>query len=196
MSERRILLVYGTSYGQTAKIAARIASVLRDEGCDVTAVKGDDPTLPRTLAPYDAVVVGGSIITGHHQRYLERFVHAARAELLRLPTGFFSVSGSAGSPLATVRADADRCVARFLARTAWRPDMIATFGGAIAYTRYNPLLRWFIKRLNRKSGGPTDTSCDHELTDWSAVEEFARDVATLVPIAPAPSEAAEPAGSA
>ncbi len=196
MSGRRILLVYGTSYGQTAKIAARMASVLRDEACDVTLVKGDDPTLPRTLATYDAVLVGGSIIAGHHQRYLERFVRVAHGELIRLPSAFFSVSGSAGSPDSTARADAERCVTQFLARTAWRPDMIATFGGAIAYTRYNPLLRWFIKRLTRKSGGPTDTSRDHELTDWSAVEEFARDFAAFLPHAPVPERTPELAGSA
>jgi menaquinone-dependent protoporphyrinogen oxidase len=57
----------------------------------------------------------------------------------------------------------------------------------MAYTKYNPLLRWIIKRTARAAGGPTDTSRDHEVTDWAQVEHF---VEAFVRRMPAPPEAA------
>jgi menaquinone-dependent protoporphyrinogen oxidase len=33
-----------------------------------------------------------------------------------------------------------------------------------------------LRRIARKEGGPTDTSRDHELTDWAAVAALAADV--------------------
>jgi menaquinone-dependent protoporphyrinogen oxidase len=34
--------------------------------------------------------------------------------------------------------------------------------------------------ISRREGGDTDTSHDHEYTDWQAVEQFARDLHKLV----------------
>ena len=51
----------------------------------------------------------------------------------------------------------------------------------MAYTRYRPLLRWMMKRLSARAGRPTDTSRDHELTDWSQVRRFVVAVAAMVP---------------
>ena len=45
--------------------------------------------------------------------------------------------------------------------------------GALAYTRYGFLTRFFMRRIAKKEGGPTDTSRDHELTDWGMVARFA-----------------------
>ena len=49
----------------------------------------------------------------------------------------------------------------------------ASIAGAINYTRYNLLLRWYMKSASEKNGGTTDTSRDHEYTDWAQVERFA-----------------------
>jgi menaquinone-dependent protoporphyrinogen oxidase len=43
----------------------------------------------------------------------------------------------------------------------------------MAFTKYNPLMRWVLKQISKRAGGPTDTSRDHELTDWQQVEQFA-----------------------
>ena len=37
-----------------------------------------------------------------------------------------------------------------------------------------------MKRMVKSSGGDTDTSKNHEYTDWQAVEEFARANTSLV----------------
>jgi menaquinone-dependent protoporphyrinogen oxidase len=172
MSTARVLVVYGTSHGQTAKIAGRVRDLLTARGFDVTLAKGD--TLPAgfSLAGYQGAVIGASIIIGGHQRYIRRFVLAHRDELAGLTSAFFSVSGSAGSPFPEERLTARRLMAEFLTKTGWQPRLAQTFAGAITYTKYNPLLRWVMKRISRKEGGSTDTSRDHEYTNWDDVARF------------------------
>lgn len=179
MNTKRILIVYGTRYGQTAKIAHHIADRLRTPDTTVSLCNAD--MLPRdfSLSGFDRVIVGGSIIRGRHQRCLLRFVQTYCDQLNTMPTAFFSVSGSAASASETGRAEARRMLMAFLTDTGWHPAVTQTIGGAMAFTKYNPLLRWVLKRISMKEGGPTDTSRDHELTDWAQVDRFAGDFATL-----------------
>jgi menaquinone-dependent protoporphyrinogen oxidase len=105
-----------------------------------------------------------------------------RTVLNTIPSAFFSVSGSAASPVESERAKARQFVDQFLDTAGWQPVVTATIGGAMAYTKYNPFLRWFIKRTARTAGGPTDTSRDHEMTDWSQVEHFVQSFIQTVPV--------------
>ena len=177
----RILIVYGTSYGQTARIAARIGEALEHDSIEVTLQRGDQIGMPVDFEHYDAVVIGASIIIGGYQRYIVSFVRENRDALQRVPSAFFGVSGSAGGTEAE-RQTARDLVNTFLKKTGWRPTLKASFAGAIVFTRYNPLLRWFMKRIVQKGGHPADTSRDYEYTNWDAVASFAHDVAALVAV--------------
>ncbi len=190
MEAPRILIVYGTRYGQTARIVQRIARVLTTQGCDVTTVRGDAPGPGLGLDAYDGLVVGASLIAGHYQRYVERWIRRHSNALPGLPSLFVAVSGSAASADPEERVQAGAIMETFLAKVGWRPDATASVGGAIAYTRYNPLLRWMMKRISAKEGGPTDTSRDHELTDWDQVEGIARAFGARVGAPGHPREAA------
>ena len=180
-SSKRILVIYGTSYGQTARIARRMAVVLKESGETVTLVNAAAGLRELVPKEFDAIIVGGSIIRGRHQREVTRFVLANRDALNAMPSAFFSVSGSAASPLEASRAEARRLVAEFLRQTGWHPMVTETIAGAMAYTKYNPILRWIVRRVSRPSGGPTDTSRDHELTDWAQVDRFVKSFADTVP---------------
>lgn len=182
MSSRRILIAYATSYGQTAKIAGRMADLLMASGEAVTLVNAGNHPRDIRAGEFDGVIIGGSIIGGRHQRALVRFVRAHRALLNALPSAFFSVSGSAASQLETERAKARQLVHAFLDLTGWHPALTETIGGAMAYTKYNRFLRWVVKRASRAAGGPTDTSRDHEVTDWSQVERFVQAFVQTVPV--------------
>ena len=183
---RRFLIVYATSYGQTAKIAGRMADLLMASGEAVTLVNAGNHPRDFRAGEFDGIIIGGSIIGGRHQRGLVRFVRDHRALLNALPSAFFSVSGSAASPLESERAKARQLVNAFLDMTGWHPALTETIGGAMAYTKYNPFLRWVVKRASKAAGGPTDTSRDHEVTDWSQVERF---VQAFVQTVPVPAEA-------
>lgn len=169
---RRILIVYGTAYGHTAKIASRIERAIAHDGLSV-AVLSAETTRHIDLTGFDGVIVGSPIISGKHRRSIDRFVNKNLEPLNRLPSAFFSVSGSAASANAQERSAARRIMESFLTEHGWNPDLTATFGGAISYTRYSPLIRFVMKRISRKEGGPTDTTRDHEMTDWGQVGDFA-----------------------
>jgi menaquinone-dependent protoporphyrinogen oxidase len=185
MSPRRVLIVYGTTHGQTAKVARYMADVLTASGCVVTVADADQ--LPRglTLRDFDGIVVGSSVTYGRHQRRIRRFVRAHRDTLNGTRSAFFSVSGAAAGDDEAARARAEQYVDEFLRETGWLPWLAEPVAGAMAYTTYSPLLRWLMKHISQQSGGPTDTSRDHEFTDWAQVRRFAEAFAALVPDAEA-----------
>jgi menaquinone-dependent protoporphyrinogen oxidase len=190
---RHILIVYGSRYGQTARIASHLEDVLMADGSSVTLVNADTMTRAFDLANFDAVVVGSSVIVGKHRRSVARFVRKNVETLNRIPSAFFSVSGSAASPDAGSQARARALMEQFLTDAAWSPDLMTTFGGALAYTQYPLVLRWVMKRIARKEGAPSDTTRDHDLTDWERVDDFAHRFARIV--SPAPSVVGVPAHS-
>ena len=57
---------------------------------------------------------------------------------------------------------------------AWTPWRVSCVAGRLAYTRYSFITRWFMRRIAGKEGASTDTSRDHELTDWTALTEQSR----------------------
>lgn len=171
--DRRVLVIYGTSYGQTEKIAVRIAAGLQRRGFSIELVNAatNRPSLP--LEQYAGVVVGSSIIARGHQPAIKDFIRDHVATLNRVPSAFFQVSASAGSGSAHARMAAQQILDDFVAQQGWTPILSASLAGAINYTRYNLLLKWYMKKASAKNGGSTDTSRDHEYTDWAEVERFA-----------------------
>ena len=183
----RILVAYTGWKGQTERIALRIAQLLRAQGHDVSQL-ASPAALARSLLDRDAVVIGGGVRYGRHARALERAVRENAEFLAAFPNAFFSVSMSASRPggLAQARAYADA----FFARTRWQPRTTALFAGSLAYTGYPAWMRWMMRFISSRSGNATDTSRDHEYTDWDAVERFARDFAAS--LAPPRTRGVEP----
>lgn len=184
MTRRRVLIVYASNHGQTEKIAARIGDILTGAGLGVTMVKAREIPNVVPLNAYEAVIVGASVHFNRHQREIERFVQRNAPELNRMPSAFFSVSGALSGHTPADRVSAARYIEQFLAETGWHPNRSIGFAGAVRYTRYNPILRWVMRRISAKAGHSTDTSRDHEYTDWTQVQQFAESLAALV-VAPA-----------
>ena len=181
----RILIIHGSRYGQTAKIATRIAKVLEYEHFRASIKAAEEVREPIDLARYTGVIVGAPVLVSKHPRAARRFVITHRAALDKMPSAFFSVSGSAAGQELSQQANALRMLDEFLELTRWHPTRTASFAGAMAFTRYNFFVRWAMKRIAKKAGVSTDTSRDHEFTDWHAVERFAAEFAALVaPLVP------------
>ena len=79
--------------------------------------------------------------------------------------------------------DRDRPAPLQRSASGWRPTIERSFAGGVPYTRYRLWVRWMIKMISRRSGGPTDTSRDYDFTDWPAVAQFAKQFASLLPSA-------------
>jgi menaquinone-dependent protoporphyrinogen oxidase len=173
MGARRILLVYGTTDGQTERIASRMAGVMKRHGCLVATFKGDSLSSAYAPADFDGIMVGASLRYGKHQSYIASFVRDHVGTLNARPSAFFSVSCAAASPKAEGVESARDSIATFLRTTGWQPRATTAIAGALMYRQYNPILRLVMKRIARKAGLDTDTSRNHEYTDWEQVDEFA-----------------------
>lgn len=167
----RILIVYGTTEGQTAKIASVVGETLRMHDMAVDVVEAG-PAAPPPDA-YDAVIVAASIHAGAYQKPVRQWAARHAAALGGKPTAFVSVCLAVLQPEPEVHAHLAEIAERFFSAAGWRPTVTATMAGALVYTRYNLLTRWMMKRIARRAGGDTDTSRDYEYTDWTAVRAFA-----------------------
>lgn len=179
MTSREILVLYGSRYGQTAKIARHMASLLGAWGHSVTVLPVEEASPGLHLAEYGGVIIGSPVLYGHHLESVDRYIRKNRRSLARVPSAFFSVSGSAGSVRDRDRVTARRIMKEFLAAAEWHPALTDIIGGAMNFTQYGPVLRWMMRHLSRRRGGPTDTSRDHELTDWGQVRQFAATFSTM-----------------
>ena len=168
----RILIVYGSTQGQTHKIAEFAAERWRDQGHDVAVF--DAALIASTLDPlgYDVTLVAASLHAGTYQPAVVRFVRDHAPPLASVPSAFISVSLSAAGNDAGDLAGLKHAEEAFFARTGWHPAHVHHAAGALAYTHYNVVLRWFMRRIARARGASTDTSQDNELTDYAALAKF------------------------
>ncbi len=173
----RILIVFHTSEGQTAKIAERVASVLRDRGntVDVREVEG-------APAPdgYDGVVVGDSIHAVKHSRSMIRYLRSHVDTLNAMPAALFQVCLTSANPDAEHTATAHKLVQELLDNTGFDPDAVGLFAGALVYTQYGWFKRHVMRAIVKREGGDLDMRRDYEYTDWDAVVRFAQDVDEIV----------------
>lgn len=177
MATARILVVYHSAEGQTARISERIASVLTDLDLEVVVREAEGAAGP---AGFDGVVLGDSIHMGEHSKQLTTYVTDHVDALNRMPSALFQVSLTSADDAPDSAAEAGALVAKLLDPTGFDPDIVARFAGTLAYTRYGWMKRRLMHQIMKKSGGETDTSRDHEYTDWEAVDQFASDVAAYV----------------
>jgi menaquinone-dependent protoporphyrinogen oxidase len=177
--DANVLLVYASTHGHTAKIAARIADTLRADGIevDVRDVAAADNARP---GRYDLVVVGASLHKEHHQKAIADWVSERREVLAQQPSVFFSVSLSAAEDSDESRAATQRCIDEFCTQTGWTPDRAEPIAGALQYREYDLFTRQLMRLLMKRMGHPTDASHDYDYTDWEAVERFGHELATMV----------------
>jgi len=172
-----ILIAYGTTEGQTGKIAEFMARVLNEAGFRADVVDTASAQSAVVQPTYAAAILGSSIHAGHHSRSLTKFVTANAAWLRTIPSAFFSVSLTAVRDDDRSRAEAERMIAEFLAGSGLEPVQTCRIAGALRYSRYGLVKRLVMRRIARKEGGGTDVSRDFEYTDWDSIRTFVLDFA-------------------
>jgi menaquinone-dependent protoporphyrinogen oxidase len=170
-----ILIVYASTHGHTARIASRVAAALRYDG--LAADAHDVRTMAPAASPadYDGVVVAASIHGGRHQREMVDWVHAHHTSLTLRPSALVSVSLAAAEDGDAARATTREYADELEDETGWTPDARLCVAGALQYREYSAPMRLVLRLIARRHGQSTDTSRDHDYTDWEAVDRFARD---------------------
>jgi menaquinone-dependent protoporphyrinogen oxidase len=172
----RVLILYGTTEGQTGNISEYIAEVVRDHGHETETLDAKELPGSFTFDRYEAVIVGASIHMGEHEEYVRDFAKRNHEALERMPSAFFSVSLTAREDTDEARAQTKGYVEKFVDETSWHPEMVGIFGGALRYTQYGFIKRHFMKKISRDKGSAdTDVSRDYEYTDWNDARHFAEE---------------------
>jgi menaquinone-dependent protoporphyrinogen oxidase len=175
-----VLILYGTTDGQTAKIANRLAIELRGLGAltDVANAARRPQPSPES---YRVVVVAASVQAGGYQKDVRAWVRRHAAVLAERPTAFVSVCLGVLQHDPTVDRELDGIMQRLFTETGWTPTARKIVAGALPYTKYNYFKRLMMRRIVRKAHGDTDITRDFEYTDWNDLAAFARTLLTLIP---------------
>ena len=158
-----VSVVYGTTEGQTRKIAERTAAYIRE--CGHQAVLRDGAALASVsdLESFDAFIIAASVHQQQHQEAITAFVIAHRKLLNAKPSAFISVSLSAA--MEEGQTEAQKNVDRLVSVTDWRPSMTLLLGGALRLTEYDYFQEQIVKFIVLKGGGVASSGRDREFTD-------------------------------
>ena len=172
---KRVLILYASSHGQTLSITNVLVRELRSRGFEVTARSA----LGRVQLPppdgFDVIVFGSRVHFGYHASAIIGYLHQYARVLRTMPTVFFSVSMA----VANGPADPSGYLDAMIARLGWRPNVTADLAGGLPYRKFNWILRFVMKQISKSAGHTTDTSRNHEFTNWNQVRALATDIAAL-----------------
>jgi menaquinone-dependent protoporphyrinogen oxidase len=174
----RILIVYGTTDGQTSKVALALGIALRRAGADAEVF----PATPAAPAPpgYAGVIVAASLHAGRFQPSVRAWLQQHAGALAGIPTAFMCVCMMARDTRDSARLKMYRIMRGFTDSCGWVPTFFKPVAGALRYSRYGWFKRWMVKRMAAATGAHTDTSRDHEYTNWKDLDRFARTFAADV----------------
>ena len=177
LEECEVPVFYATTYGQTGRIAQRLATMLHEKGfvsraIDVTGPDGDYVDWTRARA----VVVCASVHAHKHQRAAAAFCREYAQRLNARPSVFLSVSLSAASEVANERRQVARIARDFVDACGWTAAEVVSLAGSLAFTKYRWFTRVVMKRIARQHGQPTDTTRDYEFTNWDEVARVADNI--------------------
>lgn len=176
---KQILVFYATLEGQCRKVAEHAAGRLRDKGLGVRLLDVRDVHPGLSLQDFRAALIVAPVHASLHPRKLVSFVRQHRDQLALMPVQMLSVSlAQAGVELdqaSTVQreraaAGVRHVVALFCKATGFPADSVTSIAGCLAYSQYGFLKRLMMRHMARKAGRSTDTSCDHEYTDFGLVD--------------------------
>lgn len=171
---QRILVIYGTTDGHTAKVAAAIADRLKADGEDVDLVEAAASGANPRPEDYGTVFVAASVHAGGYQKTVRRWVRTHAEALNRGHTAFVSVCLAVLQRVPAVDLELAEIMRRFFESTGWQPTDTKIVAGALPYTKYPWWKRLVMRRIAAKAGGDTDTTRDYEYTDWNDLSAFAR----------------------
>ena len=171
----KVLIVYGSGEGQTEKVADFIGERLRKQKHDVDVLRGKHLPKEFDIEHYGAIIVAASVRMMKYQHSIVDFARKYHARLDAVPSAFVSVSMSEASD-----GFQQEWLDHFIKDTGWKPARFASFAGALMYQEYDFATRLVMKQISKKSGLTTDTSKNHEFTDWEAVGRFAEEFAAAL----------------
>ena len=167
------LIIYSSTDGHTKTICKRISNFLNDK--NETKIMSLDDATKLDLSTFNKIIIGASIRYGKHSKKLYKFITVNKKVLDQKQSIFFSVNVVARK-LEKNTPETNPYIEKFLKISNWRPKKIGVFAGRVDYPNYGFFDKYVIKLIMFLTNGPTDTSQSYEFTDWSKVDEFAKEL--------------------
>ena len=168
-----ILIIYSSTDGHTKTICKRISNFLDDK--NETKIIPLDEATKIDLSMFNKIIIGASVRYGKHSEKLYKFITLNKNLLDQKQSFFFSVNVVARK-LEKNTPETNPYIKKFLKISNWRPRKIGVFAGRVDYPNYGFFDKYIIKFIMFLTNGPTDTTQSYEFTDWSKVDEFAKNL--------------------
>ena len=167
------IIIYSSTDGHTKTICRRLTNFLKD-GNEIKIISLDEAKKFK-LSEFNKIIIGASIRYGKHSKELYKFVDLHKDILNQKQSVFFSVNVVARKPEKSMP-ETNPYIKKFLKISNWKPKKIGVFAGKVDYPNYGFFDKYIIKLIMFITNGPTDTSQSYEFTDWSKVDEFAKEL--------------------
>jgi menaquinone-dependent protoporphyrinogen oxidase len=174
----KILLVYGTTEGQTKKIAEFLKAEF--ERLKYTVVLCDATVDPPGAEGFDAILVGASLHLDRYQTAIAFYIHKYKTALNAKCTAFFSVSLIAATDDIMLWKEMEDTTTKFLEAAGWKPSIVEYVAGALLYTRYDFFKKLIVRQMAKKSYGNSTKIHDKEYTDWVKLRSFVQKMDELL----------------
>ena len=167
------LIIYSSTDGQTKIICEKIKNFSKNsESIELISLEEANDF---NLQSYENIIIGASIRYGKHNKNLYKFISSNKETLEKKRSAFFSVNVVARKPEKNTP-ETNPYMKKFLKISNWKPDKLGVFAGKVNYPNYGFFDKYIIRLIMLITKGPTDTSRSFEFTDWSKVEDFAREL--------------------
>ena len=167
------LIIYSSTDGHTRTICERILNFLNSSN-EIKIMSLDEVT-KFDLSRFNRIIIGASIRYGNHSKELYKFITLNKNVLDQKQSIFFSVNVVARKSEKNTP-ETNPYIKKFLKISNWKPKKIGVFAGRVDYPNYGFFDKYVIKFIMFLTNGPTDTSQSYEFTDWSKVDEFAKEL--------------------
>lgn len=173
---KKALLLYFSTEGQTLKILRYIENELASSYEFDCLDLRDMPEV--NFKDYDKVLIGASVRYGGFNKTLYKFIEQNLSELESCKAAFFGVNLTARKP-GKDTVEGSVYMTKFMEISAWKPQLLEVFAGALYYPRYRFYDRLMIQLIMKITGGETDTSKEVEYTNWERVRLFSARFASI-----------------
>jgi menaquinone-dependent protoporphyrinogen oxidase len=167
------LIIYSSTDGQTKIICEKIKNFSKNSE-SIKLISLEEAS-NFNLQSYEDIIIGASIRYGKHNKNLYKFISSNKETLVKKRSAFFSVNVVARKPEKNTP-ETNPYMKKFLKISNWKPDKLGVFAGKVNYPNYSFFDKYIIRLIMFITKGPTDTSKSFEFTDWSKVEDFAREL--------------------
>lgn len=169
----RVLVLYFTRGGHTAKITCAIAEQLRFRDAKVDLININSAAATCINWPdYDVVALGACVLYGTYDKSVFQFIEQHAQALGALPNSFFCVNVVARNPEKRIPAN-NKYLQKFIALSPWTPADLKIIAGKVDYPSWPWYDRLAIQLIMKMTKGPTDPKSVIDYTDWADVKVYA-----------------------